>query len=79
MGGEVDRDGPVPLFEQIAVILVDRISSGELGANRPIPSEKHLCQEFGISRGTARKAVTVLRKQGLVITVPGRGTFVIPG
>jgi GntR family transcriptional regulator len=33
-------------------------------------------QEYGIARGTARRAVEVLRDEGLVITVQGRGTYV---
>ncbi|MFF5082320.1 GntR family transcriptional regulator [Actinoplanes sp. NPDC000266] len=46
--------------------------------NRPIPSETALVQEFGIARGTARHAVELLRERGLVATIPGRGTFVLP-
>ena len=34
-------------------------------------------QEYELSRGSARKAVSVLRERGLVDTVPHRGTFVI--
>lgn len=45
---------------------------------RAIPSEKQLGQEFGVSRVTARSAVALLRDQGLVYTVPHRGTYVSP-
>lgn len=75
-----DPDGPTPLFEQIARILVDRIARGELLADRPIPSEKKLNEEFGVARGTARRVVERLRDDwGLVETVPHRGSFVKPG
>jgi len=37
-----------------------------------------LRQEFGIARGTARKGIALLREQGLVVTVRGRGSFVSP-
>ena len=40
--------------------------------------ETQLQQEFGIARGTARKAIALLREQGLVVTVKGRGSYVHP-
>jgi DNA-binding GntR family transcriptional regulator len=43
----------------------------------PLPSEPHLMQELGVARETARKAVRVLRDEGLVQIVQGRGAFVI--
>ncbi|MDQ2874249.1 MAG: GntR family transcriptional regulator [Actinomycetota bacterium] len=42
----------------------------------PVPSETSLVQEFGVARGTVRRAIEVLRDEGLVLTVQGRGTFV---
>ncbi|WP_432981591.1 GntR family transcriptional regulator [Dactylosporangium sp. CA-233914] len=72
----VDPDGPTPVYVQIADIIQQRIEAGELLPNRPIPSELALQQEFGVARGTARRAVELLRDRGLVFTVPQRGTFV---
>jgi DNA-binding GntR family transcriptional regulator len=46
--------------------------------DRPVPSELQLQQEFSVARGTARKSIALLREEGLVITVPGRGSFVTP-
>jgi len=72
----VDPDAPTPPYRQVAAILAERIRSGDLVAGRRVPSEKTLQQEYGIARGTARKVVAVLRDQGMVYTVPGRGTYV---
>lgn len=74
---EIDHDGPEPVYRQLVDLLTRRIASGVLRPGRPIPSESRLCQEFGVARGTARKAVQVLRGRGLVETVAGRGTFVV--
>jgi DNA-binding GntR family transcriptional regulator len=63
---------------QVANILRARIESGELLPDRPVPSESQLQQEFGVARGTARKAIGVLREEGLVVTVMGRGSYVNP-
>lgn len=78
ISAEIDHDGPEPVYRQLVVLLAGRIASGALRPGRPIPSETRLCQEFGIARGTARKAVALLREQRLVITIAGRGTFVQP-
>ncbi len=74
---EIDPLGPVPVYRQVAEILAGRIRRGELRPNRPVPSETQLQQEFGVARGTARKAIEVLREAGLVVTVPGRGSYVV--
>jgi DNA-binding GntR family transcriptional regulator len=66
----------VPRYRQIAAILRGRIEEGELDADRPIPSEAQIQQEFGVARETARKAVALLREEGWVVTVPGLGTYV---
>ncbi|MEU4422073.1 GntR family transcriptional regulator [Actinoplanes sp. NPDC024001] len=73
----IDHEGPTPLYVQVADAIEARIAAGELLPNRPIPSENQLVQEYGIARGTARKALQLLRERGLVITVVGRGTFVV--
>jgi DNA-binding GntR family transcriptional regulator len=73
----IDHDGPTPLYVQVADDVEARIAGGELLPNRPIPSENQLVQQYGVARGTARKAIQLLRERGLVMTVTGRGTYVI--
>ncbi len=72
----VDHMNPTPLYTQLADILREMITSGELQPRSPLPSESYLQQEQGVSRGTVRMAVGVLREEGLVLTIAGRGTFV---
>ncbi len=74
----VDPLSPEYVYIQIADLLAARIASGELPPNRPVPSESALQQEFGVARNTARAAVAELRRRGLVVTVPHRGTYVNP-
>jgi GntR family transcriptional regulator len=73
---EIEHDGPVPPYRQLAEILRARIKAGEWGPNRPIPSEPQLVQRYGIARSTVRRALAVLIEDGLVYTVPQRGTYV---
>lgn len=75
---DYDPLAPVARYRQIAEIIAGRIERGEIEPNRPIPSEQQVMQEFGVARDTVRHAVEVLRERGLVITVPGIGTFVVP-
>ena len=62
--------------EQLAAILRDGIDRGEYAAGRALPSETTLMQQHGLARETVRKAVRVLRDEGLVQIVQGRGAYV---
>ncbi|MGI5418640.1 GntR family transcriptional regulator [Actinomadura luteofluorescens] len=73
----VDLLGPDPIYQQIAAVIRERIDAGQYEPNRPIPSETALCDEFEVSRKTAREAVRALREAGLVRTVRGKGTYVL--
>lgn len=74
----IDPDASTPVYKQLAAILEARIKAGTLKPGRVIPSEEQLREEFGVARGTARKAAAVLRDAGLVHTVAGKGTYVGP-
>jgi GntR family transcriptional regulator len=72
----IDREGPTPPYRQIADILRRRISDGSIPVGRRIPSLVELEQEYGVARDTLRKAVQVLKDEGLVETVIGMGVYV---
>jgi DNA-binding GntR family transcriptional regulator len=77
-GERLNPYGHDALYIQLAAILRARIQTGQLKHLDPLPSEDRLKDEFEISRDTVRRAVEVLRQEGLVFTVPHRGTYVGP-
>jgi GntR family transcriptional regulator len=75
-GVTVDHFDATPLYVQLAAILRRAIESGQVRPRQPVPSESYLMGEHGVSRGTVRHALEILRDEGLIQTFPGRGTFV---
>jgi GntR family transcriptional regulator len=74
----IDHEGDVPIYLQLAAILRGQIERGELAPRRPLPSINRLAQEYGIARGSVEKALQVLKGEGRVRTVIGRGVYVVP-
>ena len=72
----LDTTSPIPFYYQIREQLRQQITSGQLEPGDALPSEAQLCTETGVSRMTARQALTQLANEGLVIRQRGRGTFV---
>ncbi|AJE41218.1 GntR family transcriptional regulator [Streptomyces nodosus] len=66
-----------PLYVQLADVIAQQIETGKLAPDRPIPSENHLADAYGVARLTARRAARELRERGLVVTVRGKGSFVV--
>jgi len=64
------------LYSQTAEILRSRIAQSVWKQGDRLPSENELCQEFGVSSITMRRAVATLVAEGLLVRLQGKGTFV---
>ncbi len=73
---QIDYDGPVTPYRQLAAILRARIERGDWAPGRAIASESQLVQEYGLARTTVRRAIKLLVEEGVVFVVPQRGTYV---
>jgi len=67
-----------PLYQQLRQQLFSRIRRGEFGPGDMLPSENQLCEEYGVSVTTARRALLELVKEGVVRRRMGVGTMVSP-
>ena len=70
------RKGPLPRYYQLKEIMREKIRTGEWKPGDLIPSERELGEQYGISRMTARQAITELVNEGLFYREQGKGTFV---
>ena len=63
-------------YAQIKQDLRHKIETGELVAGQQVPSEHQLCALFSVSRMTARRALSDLVDEGILMRSQGTGTFV---
>ena len=72
----VDHGAPEPLYLQVAAVLRGQIKDGRLSGR--VPSAATIAQEYEVAKGTAERALAILRDEGLIRSVMGRGHFVVP-
>lgn len=74
----LDRDNPLPLYQQIQHFLREQIQSGALLPETRLPASRELSADLGVSRVTVTSAYAELEADGLVYSRSGSGTFVAP-
>ena len=73
---ELSRNTFEPLYYQIRENIREKINNNEYPPNSMIPSEAELCEIYGVSRVTVRRAILDLVQEGLLNRGKGKGTFV---
>jgi len=63
------------LYVQLADRIEMRIGRGEFGEDGKLPGEPELAEWYGVGIKAVRHARQELKRRGLVVVVPGRGTF----
>lgn len=66
----------IPLYSQVRERLRERIVDGTYEPQARLPAESEISAIFAVSRITVRQALNDLQKEGVIFTVPGKGTFV---
>lgn len=72
----IDPRADRPVYQQLADILRQRIGSGSFIEGEMLPSAAALAQTYVVGTDTVRRALAVIRLEGLIDTVPKLGSFV---
>lgn len=69
-------DPELPKFRQLESAILEAVRKGLLEPGKRLPTERALAERFGVSLGTAQKAMTCLAQDGIVTRARRRGTFI---
>lgn len=67
---------PVAVYTAMQDDICKQIAAGKLQADAPLLSEFALAKKYGISRGSVRTGLRLLREKGIIYVLPGKGAFV---
>lgn len=66
----------IPIYQQLAELLREKIEKGEYAFGSSLPSEREIAETYELNRMTVRKALDLLEKEGLLVRIQGKGTFI---
>lgn len=72
-------DDPRPSYRQVADQLRAAINEGALAAGDQLRTQKELADDYGVSVETVKRALEVLRREGLILSRQGKGSYVRGG
>lgn len=72
----ISNSSDKPIYEQIAGQIKNLIINGELAEAELLPSIRSLAKELQISVITTKRAYEELERDGYIVSVPGKGSFV---
>lgn len=61
-----------PVYQQVADQIAEAILAGDLPAGQPLPTERDLSEQFGVSRASIREALRALQARGLAVSSGSR-------
>jgi DNA-binding transcriptional regulator YhcF (GntR family) len=74
--GELDPEDSRQESQQIAIRLRAAILAGRFGPGERLPSQNDLAERYGVARETVKRALELLRRERLIVTRQGTGSFV---
>ena len=74
----ISNGSQVPIYQQIVEQIREGIIKGDLLEGTLMPSIRNLAKDLKISVITTKRAYEELEREGLLVTMTGKGTFVAP-
>jgi len=72
----ISNSSDKPIYDQIAEQIKTHIINGDLKEAEMLPSIRNLAKELQISVITTKRAYEELEREGYIVSVPGKGSFV---
>ena len=72
----IDLTSRVPIYEQICKKITELVLNGTLSENDQLPSVRSFAKDSGVNPNTVAKAYQELERNGIIYSVPGRGSFI---
>lgn len=72
----ISNQSDKPIYDQITEQIKNLIINGELSESELLPSIRNLAKELQISVITTKRAYEELERQGFIVSIPGKGSFV---
>lgn len=73
---DIDLQSRTPIYEQLYKKVVGLAAKKQLASGDKLPSVRELAKELGVNPNTVSKAFQMLERDGIIYSVPGRGSFV---
>ncbi|MCL2108060.1 MAG: GntR family transcriptional regulator [Oscillospiraceae bacterium] len=70
--------GGLPIYEQLSNRITELISTGIMEKDEKLPAVREVAKELGVNPNTVQKAYQLLEQQGLIYSVPAKGSYVNP-
>ncbi|MCR4805703.1 MAG: GntR family transcriptional regulator [Clostridia bacterium] len=74
----IDNKSGAPIYDQIVAQIRQQILDGSLAEDEALPSIRSLAKDLRISVITTKRAYEELEREGLIYTMPGKGSYVSP-
>lgn len=71
----LDFNSRLPIYEQLYESVLRMAALGALESGEPLPSVRAVAQELGVNPNTVQKAYGMLERDGIIHSVPGKGSF----
>ena len=69
-------EGGAPIYEQLVIRITELISNGTLTENEKLPAVREVAKSLGINPNTVQKAYAILEQNGLIYSIPAKGSYV---